>query len=316
MDEMNNCPGVVDKTEPLVSVIMNCYNGEKYLHEAIDSVIAQTYQNWEIIFWNNQSTDQSLEIFSGYKDSRLKCFMAENHTDLYEARNCAVKHASGDFLAFLDVDDLWVKDKLQKQLLLFENESVGLVYGNYIVMDELSGQNKCMYQNELPTKWVRNDLLKKYDVGLLTIMVRRTSLDSLHKLFDPRFHIIGDFDFVLRMSVQWQFDCVQEPIAYYRQHADSESVKHRARFLEESLVLFSEMRYQLDFLDSPEVFSKYNLYLYHDAISGKIQDGNVVRAISIFVALPFSMLKMKLLTIILLPRGLCRLFMKWRYRVY
>ena len=78
--------------QPLVSIIINCFNGEKYLHEALDSVITQTYNNWEIIFWDNQSIDKSAEIFKSYKDSRLKYYCAPSHTSiLYEARNYALE---------------------------------------------------------------------------------------------------------------------------------------------------------------------------------------------------------------------------------
>ena len=69
--------------EPLVSILMNCYNGEKFLREAIESVLAQTYLNWELIFWDNQSTDQSADIFNSYDDKRLKYFYASKHTLLY-----------------------------------------------------------------------------------------------------------------------------------------------------------------------------------------------------------------------------------------
>ena len=89
--------------EPLVSILMNCFNGEKYLKQAIDSVLAQTYRNWEIIFWDNQSTDGSAEIFTSYRDSRLKYFYAPEHTRLYEARNCALEKAEGELIAFLDL---------------------------------------------------------------------------------------------------------------------------------------------------------------------------------------------------------------------
>ena len=86
--------------KPLVSVIVNCFNGEKYLREALDSVITQTYKNWEIIFWDNQSTDKSAEIFKSYKDNRLKYYYASSHSSiLYEARNYALEKANGDFLS-------------------------------------------------------------------------------------------------------------------------------------------------------------------------------------------------------------------------
>ncbi len=77
--------------QPLISVIMNCYNGEKFLREALDSVLTQTYTNWELIFWDNQSTDKSKDILLSYNDSRLKYFYATQHTNLGKARNLAMK---------------------------------------------------------------------------------------------------------------------------------------------------------------------------------------------------------------------------------
>ena len=78
--------------EPLVSVIINCFNGEKYLQKSIESVISQKYKNWEIIFWDNCSTDKSSKIFKNYNDDRLKYYLAGYHTKfLYEARNYALK---------------------------------------------------------------------------------------------------------------------------------------------------------------------------------------------------------------------------------
>ena len=97
---------------PLVSVIMNCYNGEKYLTEALSSLLIQNYGNWELIFWDNLSTDNSKKIFKSFNEKRFKYFLADKHTVLYEARNLAIKKTSGDYIAFLDTDDIWSKDKL------------------------------------------------------------------------------------------------------------------------------------------------------------------------------------------------------------
>ena len=91
--------------KPFVSIIMNCYNGEEFLNTAVDSVLAQSYQNWELIFWDNQSSDNSAKVFSAHCDTRLKYFLAPDHTLLYEARNYAVQKSKGEYLAFLDVDD-------------------------------------------------------------------------------------------------------------------------------------------------------------------------------------------------------------------
>ena len=83
---------------PLISIVMNCFNGQTYLKKALDSVLVQTYQNWELIFWDNQSEDKSTEIFKSYKDKRFKFFSSSKHTILYEARNNAIQKTNGDLI--------------------------------------------------------------------------------------------------------------------------------------------------------------------------------------------------------------------------
>ena len=215
----------------LVSIIMNCYNGEKYLREAIDSVITQTYQNWEIIFWDNQSTDSSSDIIQSYDDERINYFLAPKHTNLSEARNFAIQKASGKFYAFLDVDDWWSPEKLEKQIPLFADPEVGMVYGNYRFVNENKGTRKTLYKNHLPTGRILNELLEKYVAGLLTLVIRRQSFESLDYPFEPQYHIMGDFDLVVRLAVTWKMDCVQSPIASYRWHGANESLLQKDRHL-------------------------------------------------------------------------------------
>ena len=123
---------------PLVSILMNCYNGQEYLKKALNSIINQKYKNWELIFWDNQSTDDSIKIFNSYKDKRFKLFRAKEHTILYEGRNLAIQKTTGELIAFLDTDDIWLPDKLLKQVDLFKNEEVGLVYGNFWMLNNYS----------------------------------------------------------------------------------------------------------------------------------------------------------------------------------
>ena len=98
----------MSETTTLVSVIINCYNGEKFLSEAIDSIYAQTYTNWEIIFWDNASIDSSAAIAKSY-NKKLKYYKAKLTTTLSHARFEAIKKAEGKYLSFLDCDDLWQK---------------------------------------------------------------------------------------------------------------------------------------------------------------------------------------------------------------
>ena len=91
----------------LVSIIMNCHNGSNYLHESISSVINQTYKNWEIIFWDNQSTDDSIKIAEKFNDDRIKIYNSKKFEKLGKARNNAIAKCKGEFIGFLDTDDLW-----------------------------------------------------------------------------------------------------------------------------------------------------------------------------------------------------------------
>ena len=84
----------------LISIIVNCFNGEKYLRDALDSIISQTYQDWELIFWDNKSTDLSAKIFQSYNDKRFNYFLSKSHTSLNEARTKALDKINGEFFCF------------------------------------------------------------------------------------------------------------------------------------------------------------------------------------------------------------------------
>jgi len=120
----------------LVSIILNCYNGEKYLEDALKTVINQSYDNWELIFWDNRSTDNSKKIFDSFESEKFRYFYSNKHTPLYEARNLALKECRGKYIAFIDADDYWETNKLEKQISLFENKRVGVVYGNLWIYNE------------------------------------------------------------------------------------------------------------------------------------------------------------------------------------
>lgn len=214
-----------------VSILMNCFNGEAYLKEAVDSVLNQTYSDWELIFWDNQSTDRSAEIYKSYVDSRLKYYYAPRHTLLYEARNHALDHATGEFVAFLDVDDWWLPEKLDSQIELFSDADIGFVCSNYLVSRKKRIWKA--FQSPKPAGSVLNDLLRDYYVGLLTLMVRRSVLPSQSSIFNPNYHIIGDFDLVIRLATTCKVGVIQEPLAVNRIHGSNESQKFRSRQIDE-----------------------------------------------------------------------------------
>jgi glycosyltransferase involved in cell wall biosynthesis len=218
--------------QPLVSILMNCYNGEKYLREAVDSVLAQTYQNWEVIFWDNRSTDRSEEIFKSYNDPRLKYFYSSEHTDLGGGRARAWKYITGEFVAVLDVDDIWLPEKLEKQVPLFCDPEVGIVISDTIFFNEKA--EKPLYAGKYPsTGWVFENLLTGYFVSLETLVFRRSTALKLSRAFDSDFSFISDFDLVVRLSRISKLALCREILAKWRVHAGSDTWKSPQSFIEE-----------------------------------------------------------------------------------
>ena len=216
--------------KPLVSVIMNCFNGEKFLNVSIKSVLAQTYKNIELIFWDNLSTDNSAKIINSFKDKRIKYFKASKFTSLYEARNLAIKKAKGEFITFLDTDDWWHKNKIKKQFNLYKKKkgTAELIYSNCYLY---KNKKKNLFKKRLPEGRITRELLSNYCVGLLTIFVKRKIF--FKEKFNNKYNIIGDFDFIIRISKKINFASIQEPLAVYRVHKNNYSSKYLNEYISE-----------------------------------------------------------------------------------
>ena len=243
---------------PQVSVIMNCLDSEKYLRQAIDSVYAQTYRDWEIIFWDNGSKDNSAKIANSY-DKRLRYFRDENTVLLGEARNYAIKKASGKYIAFLDCDDMWLPDKLQKQIGVFDNNpGISLVYGNYFWLYSNNTKRIALRGNQ-PVGDAFEKLLYNYSIGLLTTMLTREVLDALPGgLFDKNLNLGEEYDVFMRITYNSKIAYLNEPLAVYRIHENMSSIRYRSKYPEET-------KYVLEKLIRlyPEIKSKYSAAIAH-----------------------------------------------------
>ncbi len=216
---------------PKVSIIMNCYNGEEYIYEAIKSVINQKYRNWELIIWDNQSIDKSEKIISLIKDKRLRYYKSKKFTNLSEARNLAIEKSFGEIITFLDVDDIWLDNKLSIQVEFFLKNKYKLIYCNFLVKNENKKKTKLYSNKRLPEGNITQLLLNNYCVGLLTIMISKKILKDIY--FDPIFTIIGDFDLVIRISKKYKIGCIQYPLAIYRKHNSNDSILNLERQIQE-----------------------------------------------------------------------------------
>ena len=177
--------------QELVSVVINCHNGEDYLRLAIDSVYGQIYQNWEIVLWDNASTDESAQIANSY-DSKLKYYYNEELISLGNARNRAISKCIGEYIAFLDCDDKWTPSKLESQVYAFKDNKVGLVY----TLAE-NHNTKAAY-NEKVTSIGIQDLINNYDISMSSAMLRKRHLLEVGGVFDILLNQAEEYDLFMR----------------------------------------------------------------------------------------------------------------------
>jgi len=217
----------------LVSIIINCHNGAKYLEENLKSIFDQTHKNWEIIFFDNCSSDNSKSIVDRYMGIKnIKYYRSDDFLKLYDARNKAVELSKGDYICFLDTDDTWYKEKLEKQILFLKNNlDYGIVYSNFFIKNEVKNKNFLNYKNTLPMGFIKKKLLRKYQVGILTVCFRRDILKKY--MFNKNYNIIGDFDLIIRLSNDIKIGSIQEPLANYRIHKENFSTKRSGEHLSE-----------------------------------------------------------------------------------
>lgn len=205
---------------PLVSVLMNCYNGEKYLREAVESVIAQTYANWELIFWDNQSKDRSAEIIQSYADARIRYFRAPRHTNLAPARRLAVDQSRGDYICFLDCDDSYLPENLATKVAWMERTQAAAAYGGVIYVDE-QGIERRRRLPEVRNGVIFGDLLRQFDADISTLVVSSAVIQRLGINFSD--DIVGSTEYDLLMQLAATERCVTIPeyLARLRHHRGS-----------------------------------------------------------------------------------------------
>jgi len=294
--------------KPEISIVMNCHNGERFLEEAINSVLNQTYKKWELIFWNNSSKDNSEKIFKSFKDKRLRYFYTPKKVSLYISRNAAVNKARGKFIAFLDVDDIWFPNKLKLQLKKFKDTKVGLVYGKFIKYNKNSLFRKKQFitKKDLPEGYITRELLKNYPVGLLTIMIRKKYLNK-KDIFKVKYNYLGDLDFVLRFSLKHKFAAVQECVGIYRQHDNQMQIKN----YKTKSVQFSKWYKEIT---SKKIFGSIENYKlltewerFHSSLT-MVKEKKNLKAFKKILEYPNNLNKLKLFILFFLPEFISRRF--------
>ncbi len=205
----------------LVSIITPSYNCEEFISDTINSVISQTYENWEMIIVDDCSSDSSTEIIERYilKDDRIKLLRNEINSGPAVSRNNAINEAKGKYIAFLDADDFWMPEKLESQIFFMEANGVSLSYSSYETMDE-EGKKLGIVRNPLE-KLDYNELLKENQIGCLTAVYNR---EKLGKCYMPIIHKRQDYGLWLSILKKIDFAYkVPGNLAVYRIQTNSVS---------------------------------------------------------------------------------------------
>ncbi len=194
---------------------MPCYNAAGVISDAIASVMAQTYQNWELIVVDDCSTDSSAEVIKSLatKDSRIKLFRTNSNSgSATTPRNIGIDKADGEYIAFLDADDLWTETKLEKQLEVFKKEQCAIVFADYYKTDYSEGlQNNRIVK--APERVTYQQMLSGNEIGCLTAVY------SVEKVGKRYFKNIGHEDYLLWLDILRGGETAVntcEPLAYYR----------------------------------------------------------------------------------------------------
>lgn len=160
--------------KPLISVITPAYNAAKFIGETIESVINQTYSNWEMVIVDDCSKDETRSIIEKYAkiDQRIKLYVLDENSGAAVARNKAMEMAKGRYIAFLDSDDRWLPEKLEKQLKFMQEKNIAFSFTGYVRMLEDGTRTKAIV---MPPGTVNyDDLMKRCVIGCLTVMIDRS----------------------------------------------------------------------------------------------------------------------------------------------
>ncbi|UBF27327.1 glycosyltransferase family 2 protein [Kovacikia minuta CCNUW1] len=210
---------------PKVTVVIPAYNSIKYLPQTLESVLRQTFTDFEVLIVNDGSSDQIEQWAAQLVDPRVRLISQENQ-GVSAARNAGIAQAKGEYVAFLDADDLWEPTKLAKQVqCLDSNPEVGLVHTWMFFADE-QGKSTGRVLCSDAEGWVWERLAEKNLVACSSVMVRRFCFEWVGT-FDPNLKINEDWDLWIRIASRCRFAVIKEALVYYRQLPTSISKNYR-----------------------------------------------------------------------------------------
>ncbi|SRR6266550_51023 len=201
---------------PAVSVVIPAHNAAPWLGDTLRSVLAQTYRDFEVIVVNDGSTDQTGKVIASFRRN-VRCVEQSNH-GLPAARNTGIRNASGDWIALLDADDLWLPEKLARQMSLVNEHGLKWVYCDAYMFDDATGITTSTFSagRRLPDGDVLRPLFLRNFIGTPTTVIRRDVFDDVGMLDETLVPCGEDWDLWLRIAARYPVGVVRLPLARYR----------------------------------------------------------------------------------------------------
>lgn len=227
------------KNKPLVSVIVNCFNSEEFILECINSVLNQSYSNFEILIIDNQSFDNTAKLIFSFDDNRIKYFSTESFISLGEARNVGLSKVSGQIIGFLDSDDTWDNHKIKDSVNKFDS-TVGLVYSDVLYFNEKT--NFLLYSKRIAHEGLCYEkLLNDYSLCLSSCFFSAKIILQNNIFFDKNLKVCEDYDFFVKISRVSKLKYIPKKLVNYRVHKNNLTNNNRLLFFEETLSVIEKL---------------------------------------------------------------------------
>jgi len=232
---------------PTVNVIIHTYNNERFIAETVESVLNQTYKEYEIVVVDDGSVDGTRDALIPYMQ-KIRYHYKENG-GIASAKNAGIGLSQTEFVAFLDHDDLWAPDKLQLQMECFnENSQVGLVYAKYTSFRD--GKELRTKPEKGYSGWIFKELLSKSFIQTSTVVVKRECLDAVGP-YDESFSLGDEYDMFLRIARKFQCSFIDKSLTRYRVH-DTNASNNDFLFDNENLGVYKKVYNNFTDLDGVE----------------------------------------------------------------
>ncbi len=220
-----------------VTVLINCYNAEKFIKSSIQSVFSQTYKNWKLLIWDDASTDKTLKIVESFKSRKIKIFKNKKNLGLGKSRLLAEKKIKTKYVAILDADDKFEKNKLEKLMKYFvKDKSLGLIASDYFLINELGKKLKkpplILDDKNLLKNFCENNYFKHS-----TIMYNKFIAKKLGG-YSKKLKYSQDYDLTIRMMRYSKVKYLRQQLAFYRMSNLNMSSDNSLRYLRTSERLY------------------------------------------------------------------------------